>query len=361
MIEVLNEIQSQMLNEGGPPGAFALGEQELLAERRQLLTERNWRVLLRSIQQQRCTPFLGPEMVFGDQPVRDRIAREWGNHHDYPINNCFHLAHVAQFIVTEYNAVLTKSEITELLRAWSNGMPGQTASGGMIDPLRGITPPDLSRPDSPHRILANLPLPIYVTTTYDDFMLEALKGQNAPPFRDPKRELCRWNEAIKVEPSVFESAFQPTVANPVVFHLYGHTDSLESMVLTEDDILDFLAAVARDAQLIPHRIQEAFTSTSLLFLGYRLADLDFKVLLRSLAGYLKRNVYYNSKSHISVQLVAVCESFSTDKEQQIAEYLGKYCDTLDIQVCWATCREFLSELKERWDTFIAAGGTNGHV
>jgi SIR2-like domain len=338
MVEVLNEIQSQTL-----------------------LTDQDWQALLHSIKQRRCTPFLGPEMVFGDQPVRDHIAREWGNQYKYPINNCFHLAHVAQFIVTQYNAVLTKSEITELLRAWRNGLPGRTANGGMIDPLRGITPPDLSRRDSPHRILANLPLPIYVMTTYDDFMFEALKKQDVAPFRDPKRELCRWNEAINVEPSVFESDFQPTVANPVVFHLYGHDDSLESLVLTEDDILDFLVAVARDGQLIPRRIQEAFTNTSLLFLGYRLADLDFKVLLRSLASYLERNVYTRSKSHISVQLVAVCETITTNKEKLIAEYLSKYCDKLDMQVCWATCQEFLSELQERWNMFNAAGGANGHV
>ncbi len=46
---------------------------------------------------------------------------------------------------------------------------------------------------------------------------------------------------------------------------------------TEDDYLDFLCAISGDLSLLPPRIQEAFTDTSLLFLGHRIADWDFRV------------------------------------------------------------------------------------
>ncbi len=40
----------------------------------------------------------------------------------------------------------------------------------------------------------------------------------------------------------------------------------ESLVLTEDDYLDFLAlAISRDPGLLPHPIQRALAGTSLLF------------------------------------------------------------------------------------------------
>ena len=42
-------------------------------------------------------------------------------------------------------------------------------------------------------------------------------------------------------------------------------------MLTEDDYLDFLVAVSRDEELLPHQIQRALAGTSLLFVGYRLA------------------------------------------------------------------------------------------
>ena len=136
-------------------------------------------------------------------------------------------------------------------------------------------------------------------------------------------------------------------------------DDPNSLVLTEDDHLDFLVNVSRDPALIPGCLQQAFTATSLLFLGYRLSDLDFRVLLRSLAGYLRKNVYFSSKAHFSVQLLAVGEEVSDEKQASIEQYLSKYCGQLAITMCVMTCHEFLSELQERWAQFNNTGGVNG--
>ena len=67
--------------------------------------------------------------------------------------------------------------------------------------------------------------------------------------KDPRRELCRWNEAIKHHTSIFDSptTYEPTAANPVVFHLYGYDKSAESLVLTEDDYLDYLVNISKDS------------------------------------------------------------------------------------------------------------------
>jgi hypothetical protein len=111
----------------------------------------------------------------------------------------------------------------------------------MCRALAGLGPPDFSREHEPHAVFAGLPLPVYLTTNYDDFMVAALRQR----AKDPRREVCRWNSSpsMRAEPTVLDPAFVPTPANPVVFHLHGHIGLPESLVLTEDDYLDFLVAV----------------------------------------------------------------------------------------------------------------------
>jgi hypothetical protein len=164
--------------------------------------------------------------------------------------------------------------------------------------------------------------------------------------KDARLEFCRWNDALNnpslFDPSLFDtetgseiSSFAPNVANPVVFHLYGHTGVAESLVLTEDDYLQFLVETSKANLRIPARIQKAFTLTSLLFLGYRLTDLEFRVLLRSLAGSLRISI---AGSHVSAQVIHVGDEPQTDKQiAQLAktrEYLSSYCQAFKITTCW---------------------------
>jgi hypothetical protein len=210
-----------------------------------------------------------------------------------------------------------------------------------------IVAPDFGALGEPHGVLASLPLPVYVTTNYDAYMAAALKKQH----KDPRRERCRWNEPDDAggEPTIFkneDNPYQPTVANPVVFHLFGQLDAPKSLVLTEDDYLDFLVRTSVEADLIPPRIQQAFGEASLLFLGYRPTDLDFRVLLRSLASYLPRG-----RKHLSVQMLAVGDMIAEAQIEKAKEYLQQRYKLLKIQVCWGTSRGFVAELKQRWEAF----------
>jgi len=100
----------------------------------------------------------------------------------------------------------------------------------------------------------------------------------------------------------------PTQTTPVVYHLHGHLDVPELLVLTEDDYLDFLVDLwqsnadpqsANARPMLPMRIQEAVTNASLLFIGYRLADWNFRVILR---GLLQRFMPRERYKHVTVQL-----------------------------------------------------------
>jgi hypothetical protein len=289
------------------------------------LTDKEWSLLLSRISKQRCTPFLGAEATGGLMPTRSEIARRWAEEVSFPLDDPLDLAKVSQFIATTVDGAAPREKV--------------------LEELKKVGLPNFEARDEPHRILAELPLEVYVTTDYHDFMVRALKSRN----RAPRQELCRWNETIRDEKSVFDEGFQPSVANPVVFHLYGHAGISESLVLTEDNYLDFLVDISKEEKRIPARIQQAFSRASLMFLGYRLNDLEFRVLLRTLAT-VKRAPEYR---HVAVQVVHV--GTQAESEEQLArlakiqEYFSDYCEPFSIKTYWGTTHDFLVELKQRWD------------
>jgi hypothetical protein len=289
------------------------------------LEEKDWKLLLRRIKDGKCTPFIGAGACAGKIPISSQIANEWAKKYNYPMEDSYDLMRVAQFVAVTEDSMTPKEEICKTVK-------------GLAEE---VSPKYFEFPDETHGVLADLPLPVYITTNYDDFMLQALKNRG----KTPNQGVCRWNKCLK-NCKRKPSDIAPSPEKPLVFHLHGSCEIPESIVLTEDDYLDFLVAISMEQNLLPPRIQEAFTGTTLLFLGYRIADWDFKVLFRILAGYLERSI---SRTHLSVQLVPGNVSEAQKKEAQ--EYLDQYFDELDIKVYWQDCREFAAELKTRWEAF----------
>ncbi|MCX9011127.1 MAG: SIR2 family protein [Candidatus Methanoperedens sp.] len=286
------------------------------------LEDKDWKLLLRRIKDGKCTPFLGAGACFGKIPLGSQIAREWAKEYNFPLENCSDLAQVAQFLAVTEDPMTPKEKMKEVIRKC----------------LEEVNLQYFNNPDEPHGVLADLPLPVYITTNYDNFMLQALKNRN----KTPRLELCQWNKYIRRISTVTE--LNPTVSNPLVFHLHGFYETPESIVLTEDDYLDFLVNISREQDLIPARVQEALAGTSLLFLGYRIADWNLRVLLRSLASYFEKSL---SRAHVSVQLLPSSEA----QKEKVQEYLDSYFGKLDIRVYWGDCREFSADLKRRWGDF----------
>lgn len=286
------------------------------------ISDKDWNVLLSAIRTHRCTPFLGAGACYKVLPLGADIARSWATKHGYPFDDPFNLIKVAQFLAVEFYPMFPKDEIVQLFEELNAS-------------------PDFSNPNEPHRVLADLPLPVYLTTNYDDFMMRALaRGR----LRDPKREVCRWNSLVRREPSLFDSGYEPTPANPLVFHLHGHTQLRSSIVLTEDDYFDFLVNVSRDAQLIPPRIQTALTENSVLFIGYGLADWNFRVLLQGLSRFMEKGL---GRTHYAVMLPPSISN-SEEQQQKAQAYLSSYYENIDVRVFWGTASEFCTELRERF-------------
>jgi|GEM_PF-611343 len=290
------------------------------------MEEEDWNRLLRRIKDGKCTPFLGAGVSAEKIPIGSKIANEWAREYDYPMEDSDNLARVAQFVaVTEEDEMFPRDEICNRITELSEEVP----------------PTYFETPDEIHGVLADLPLPVYITTTYDDLMIQALKSRGKTPIH----EICRWNEYL-MQRKPTSTDFDSTLKKPLMYHLYGCYKIPESLVLTEDDYQNFLVAVSKVQKLLPPRIQEAFTSTSFLFLGYRTTDWDFRVLCRILDEYLGISM---GRKHIFVQLVP--GNVSETHEEKAQKYLDRYFEAFHIQVYWQDCREFAAELRTRWEAF----------
>jgi hypothetical protein len=272
-----------------------------------------------------------------------KIAENWATVDEcrYPLNDTSNLPRVAL-----YRATNGKTPYDDLYWEWISARLSESNDRNDV-----------------HRCLASVPFNLYVCTHYFNFMTEALQECQ----RDPRREFCRWRKepamVAAYGPSLFEvePGYDPSAANPLVYHLYGLLETTESLVLTEDDYLDFLVQTSGDStphssgecgkKLLPPIVDQAMTKPSLLFLGYQLNDLDFRVLLRKLVcgQQIRRGM------HLSVQIVAVNDSTLPQEAQQLQIYVDKYLKNVNLGFSMypGTLNDFAVELRRRWRDFDA--------
>jgi hypothetical protein len=297
------------------------------------LQDRDWDVLIKRIAQGKCTPFLGAGANYPLLPLGGQIAATWAKEKKFPFASGWDdLPKVAQFAaITDVDPMAVKEELVE---RWFTNVP----------------PPDFRDPRQPLRILAELPLPIYLTTNYDNFMLKALESVSPP--KTPRRELCRWNShpSVRRWPSVWDQdkGYRPTPHTPVVYHLHGLDELPQSLVLTEDDYLDYLVTIADQREdLLPAFVQEALTGSSLLFLGYKLADVTFQVIFRGLVSAMESELRMVS---VSVQLQP---DVPAEMRENVQNYLDQYYGKEKVRVYWGAAENFAQELRDRWSKFNA--------
>jgi hypothetical protein len=195
-------------------------------------------------------------------------------------------------------------------------------------------PPFAEDEQNPLLLLAALPLSIYITTSYHNFIEVALKREG----KSPRTEICYWNESLKSIPSVFDTdkKYQPAPDEPLVYHLHGLDTYPASLVLTEDDYLDFLVIISRNKAIIPLPVRQALADSSLLLLGFGLRQWDFRAVFR---GLVKPTDNGRRPTCVSIQV----------ENQAEKEYLKHYLkQEARFSVYWGDCRKFMRELWEGW-------------
>jgi hypothetical protein len=297
------------------------------------LSEDDWDTLLRKIDAKECTPFIGAGASVGTVPLASELAEQWAAEYKFPLRDLKNLEQVAQFMAIVRRAgVFPKERVRDL--------------------LRHTPPPNFTEAYEPHGVLAELELPIYLTTNYDGFMFLALQSRGL----SPTWKVCGWNELIREKTAALLDR-KPDPAQPLVYHLHGHYEVPQSIVLTEEDYLEFLVRLNRDGSehLLPEEVRTALAANSLLFVGYSLSDWTFRVLFRSLIGSVPATLQNLS---IAVQLDPLPRDPAEGWLKQAKEYVEKYftrIQQIEVQVYWGDVRAFSCELSERWKEF----GGNG--
>lgn len=187
--------------------------------------------------------------------------------------------------------------------------------------------------NDPLLILADLDLPVFLTTSYHGFIEAALKKAG----KKPETEICRWHEDLVSIPSIFDGDYKPSIDRPLVYHLYGFDEHAKSLVLTEDDYLKFLVTVSGKANVknedpIHTYVRRVISRSSLVLVGYGLRSWDFRTLFW---GLIEPKPTANT-------------SFSIQLEPSEAEksYLQKYLKKVKFEVYWGSIEKFAQELLE---------------
>ncbi len=205
--------------------------------------EEDWKTLVFAIQQNDCILILGPDIateVVGDERrmLTEILSEEMAGEIDVKELgkiNTSDLAQVAQYYCKEKGRMSLKHKVSSF---YEN---------------RKSLNSDL------HRIIADLPFYFIVTTTHDNMLINAMKEKGRKPVME--RYHFRGENPEKVA--------MGTVEKPLFFYLYGSVDESDSLVLTENDLLDFLVALTSNKRpMAPNVLSEIQNEDKcFLFLG----------------------------------------------------------------------------------------------
>jgi hypothetical protein len=193
----------------------------------------------------------------------------------------------------------------------------------------------LNRPSTVHDDLAALPFRLIVTSGLDPLMEAALRRAGKSPVVGRYHYRGRNEELLP----------EPTVEAPVLFHLYGRVAEPASVVLTELQLLEFLARlIGRDPPL-PNDLNAALTHGRLfLFLGFGLRQWYLRILFHVLK-VLRRD----SRGFAIEALEGAADGGGRHGDSAIFFYR----DNFKMDLVQSDPLEFVAELRRRW---IDSGG-----
>lgn len=331
-----------------------------------------WDKLIRSIALGKATAILGSGLNDSLTGTSRDTARALAEKFKYPLvyEDRELLPQVAQYIKTAHDASALRQEL--IIRQWvavlNEYKPELDETLRKLDPyalelddlaaryeelLEGARQASLKRnPREPYSILAGVDFKMYLSTNPDQLLTRALEAAD----RRPNVAYCRWNDDMQDKTSsdfIREEMYQPTKEKPLVYHLFGELTDPDSMVTAEDDYFNYLIGTTADKQRIPDVVKRALAASGLFFLGFRLDDWAFRVVMRSIMngeGRKKLGPY----THVAAQIDPEDGRFV--EVDAARRFLEKYFDSSKITIYWGSVEDFLRELGRQWDSRPKLGG-----
>ncbi|HEY6412068.1 MAG TPA: TIR domain-containing protein [Edaphobacter sp.] len=199
-------------------------------------------------------------------------------------------------------------------------------------------------PSAVHEKLASLPFSLIVTTAQDALLAQALRDKGKIP--STQRYHLRGDKRDNPE---FVVPGSP--GSPVVYHLFGDAEEPSSLVLSENDVLDFLIRVVSERPQLPNSLLRALkrVGQSFLFVGFGIRHWDLRILLKVLLRALELN-----RSGPAIAAEPLTGLLPPDRDEMVLFYQrGTRVELEDDDV-----DAFLTKLSQRLE---AEGGFVGQV
>ena len=327
-----------------------------------------WEALVADIDNNQCVPVLGRGLVESSLGSTRDIARDWAERYEFPLapRSRDDLAQVAQYLAYRQSRNLAISELRahlvahirskyriELEKIGSRGdrdLLNQRINKDTVNELiQEIGRLQRQRDTADvHRLLARLPVPVYINANRVNLLRDALQDEG----KAPRILLCNWifkhDAPVPIGPTLPED-YEPSVSEPLIFHVFGNLEYPKSLVLTEDDYFDFLIAITRNEMInkvsIPGVITNALASSGLLLLGFQADDWDFRVLFR---GILKQpgSEMGDDCARVAVQM-SPTEGQMIDPDRACKYLQGYFQSEGHISTFWGSAAQFMRTLTER--------------
>jgi hypothetical protein len=275
------------------------------------MEDKDWKTLIHTIRRGDCILMLGPEIwteEIDGKPVTllELFAREIFD--DLPDKTAIvdpkNLAYIAQ----RYSNLHSPVDLQVLAESFYRQK---------ISECSGI-----------HYNLANLPFYLVINATPDHYFANALKKREKEyfldwyNFRQPRKDMVK----------------EATVEKPLIYYLYGSINDPSSLVISENDLLDFLVAVISKNPSLPVNIASKLQDPNkcFLFLGFGFKNWYLRILLYVLKG-----------GHRASRSFAL-EHFETKPDERFQSAIIYYKDEFKLYLFNEDIGEFVSELASRY-------------
>lgn len=324
-----------------------------------------WTYIADQIGRRKCTPVISNRLILDLLFDKQNVAAAWAKDAGYPLADVENTALVAQYIsVTQRDTSRAKADYLHFLRQQLLNRAAQDSAvaptlleqarrerGLSFSQLAGdrLGYPHSAQPhDTPLGLLASFDMPIYLTTSPHLFLEGALRGVG----KAPRTEMYAWHDGLDEEmPEAYrpDPDFVPSVEAPLVYHFHGIDEYPDSLVLTEDDHLEFLEHVIhdfREAGKMPNAVRNAISSSILILIGYNVHSWELRAVLQELLRDQPRR-----PRSVAIQLDPSTANGVTDRDR-FQEFLQLYLaqDRYRFDVFWGDTQSFLEKLWETWQS-----------
>lgn len=275
-----------------------------------------WDALILSIHEGDCILMIGPDAI--TESFEDR---------DVPLMSLFSNELRRQLVDGSRYAPLSPSQVAQVFKDFQDSLSLRTVARDFFGRRRNVTVPALAN-------LAALPFKLVIDTTPLNQMEHAFSEAG-------KSSTEEWYQK-NGNPRTLDAAFDST--KPLVYHIFGSTNDLKSLVLAESDFVDLLVCVISGNPRLPDRLLNAFSDDScMLFLGFGVRHPSLRILLHVISRGRTRNRSF------------ALERFDDNVERLSAEgakvlfQQGHRIDFVEMEL-----GDFTLELRRRYEAYKAS-------